>query len=94
MTDEPEAPPTRGVTVELLGTVDLAGEIEGMAGRQLRMRMVTIEAGRCSAQCTTTSADPASFARAGSCGAWHCTSASVGPIHEWLSRLVVGRYAR
>jgi quercetin dioxygenase-like cupin family protein len=43
---EPEvAPATRGVTVKLLGTVDLGPEIEGMAGRQLRMRMVTIEAG-------------------------------------------------
>ncbi|MDP9890360.1 cupin domain-containing protein [Pseudarthrobacter enclensis] len=36
---------TRGVTVELLATVDLAGEIDGMEGRQLRMRMVTIEPG-------------------------------------------------
>lgn len=42
---EPEAPGTRGVTVTGLATVDLAGEIEGMAGRQLRMRMVTIEPG-------------------------------------------------
>jgi quercetin dioxygenase-like cupin family protein len=39
------APPTRGVTVELLSTVDLGPEIEGMAGRQLRMRKVTIEPG-------------------------------------------------
>ena len=31
--------------VELLASVDLAGEIEGMAGRRLRMRMVTIEPG-------------------------------------------------
>jgi quercetin dioxygenase-like cupin family protein len=45
MSDEQGAPETRGVTVELLATVDLAGEIEGMAGRQLRMRMVTIEPG-------------------------------------------------
>ena len=36
---------TRGVTVELLATVDLGAEIEGMAGRQLRMRMVTIAPG-------------------------------------------------
>ena len=34
-----------GVAVTLLGTVDLGPEIEGMAGRQLRMRMVTIEPG-------------------------------------------------
>src|SRR5690242_12507232 len=45
MSDEPESPRTKGVTVKLLGTVDLAGEIEGMAGRQLRMRMVTIDPG-------------------------------------------------
>lgn len=36
---------TKGVTVEPLGTVDLGAEIEGMAGRQLRMRRVTIEPG-------------------------------------------------
>ena len=41
-----EVPPkTKGVAVEVLATVDLAGEIEGMEGRQLRMRMVTIEPG-------------------------------------------------
>ena len=45
MSNEPEVPETRGVTSELLATVDLAGEIEGMAGRQLRLRMVTIEPG-------------------------------------------------
>ena len=39
------APETRGVTSELLATVDLGLEIEGMEGRQLRMRMVTIEPG-------------------------------------------------
>ena len=38
-------PATKGVTVELLATVDLAGEIEGMEGRQLRMRKVTIAPG-------------------------------------------------
>jgi quercetin dioxygenase-like cupin family protein len=36
---------TSGVAVEVLATVDLAGEIEGMEGRQLRLRMVTIEPG-------------------------------------------------
>ena len=36
---------TKGVTVKLLSTVDLGPEIEGMAGRRLRMRMVTIEPG-------------------------------------------------
>jgi quercetin dioxygenase-like cupin family protein len=39
------APETQGVTVELLATVDLGPEIEGMAGRQLRMRLVSFEAG-------------------------------------------------
>ena len=39
------APATQGVTVRLLATLDLGPEIEGMAGRQLRMRMVTIAAG-------------------------------------------------
>ena len=39
------APETKGVTVQLLTSVDLGPEIEGMTGRQLRMRMVTIEPG-------------------------------------------------
>jgi quercetin dioxygenase-like cupin family protein len=39
------APETQGVTATLLATVDLGAEIEGMAGRQLRMRMFTIEPG-------------------------------------------------
>lgn len=38
-------PETRGVTVRELATVDLGPEIEGMGGRELRMRMVTIEPG-------------------------------------------------
>jgi hypothetical protein len=41
--NEQAAPETKGVTVKLLATVDLGPEIEGMAGRRLRMRMVTIE---------------------------------------------------
>jgi quercetin dioxygenase-like cupin family protein len=45
MSDEPAAPVTKGVAVEVLATVDLAPEIEGMEGRQLRMRLVTIEPG-------------------------------------------------
>ncbi len=45
MSNEQVAPETKGVTVRLLATVDLGPEIEGMAGRQLRMRMVTIEPG-------------------------------------------------
>ena len=45
MGNEPARPETRGVSVELLGTVDLDGEIEGLEGRQLRMRKVTMEPG-------------------------------------------------
>ena len=45
MADEEAVPATRGVTAELLATVDLGPEIEGMAGRQLRMRMFTFEPG-------------------------------------------------
>ena len=36
---------TKGVTEKLLAKVDLGPEIEGMAGRQLRMRVITIEPG-------------------------------------------------
>ncbi len=45
MSSEHAAPETQGVTTQLLGTVDLGPEIEGMAGRQLRMRKVTIAPG-------------------------------------------------
>lgn len=45
MSEDRAAHATSGVSVELLGTVDLAHEIEGMAGRMLRMRKVTIEPG-------------------------------------------------
>ena len=45
MSREPMGPETRGVEVELLATVDLGAEIQGMEGCQLRMRMVTIEPG-------------------------------------------------
>ena len=45
MRNEQAAPETKGVTVKLLAALDLGTEIEGMAGRQLRMRMVTIEPG-------------------------------------------------
>ena len=45
MSDEQVAHETKGVTVTLLAAVDLGPEIEGMAGRQLRMRMVTIDPG-------------------------------------------------
>ena len=45
MSDEQIAHETKGVTVKLLSTLDLGLEIEGMTGRQFRMRMVTIEPG-------------------------------------------------
>ncbi|GAA0994784.1 quercetin dioxygenase-like cupin family protein [Subtercola frigoramans] len=45
MNGDSAAPGTRGVAVELLASVDLGPELEGMDGRQLRMRMVTIEPG-------------------------------------------------
>ncbi len=45
MSDGRPAPESRGVTAELLTTVDLGPEIEGMEGRRLRMRKVTIEPG-------------------------------------------------
>jgi len=45
MSKQQAAPESKGVTVELLATVDLGPEIEGMAGRQLRMRKVTIDPG-------------------------------------------------
>src|SRR5574338_229441 len=45
MSDQQVAPETKGVIVQFLGSVDLGLEIEGMTGRQLRMRKVTIEPG-------------------------------------------------
>ena len=45
MSDEQAIPETRGVAMTVLATVDLAPEIEGMEGRQLRMRMFTFEPG-------------------------------------------------
>ena len=45
MSTEDAVPDTRGVSSELLTTVDLGPEIEGMAGRHLRMRMFTFEPG-------------------------------------------------
>ena len=59
MSKEQVAPETKGVSVKLLATVDLGPEIEGMAGRQLRMRMVTIEPGASSARFTTIKTDQA-----------------------------------
>jgi quercetin dioxygenase-like cupin family protein len=45
MSDAQAAPETRGVTVELLATVDLGPEIPGMDGLVLRTRRFTIEPG-------------------------------------------------
>lgn len=45
MNDDQVTVQTQGVTVELLATLDLGAEIEGMAGRQLRLRRVTVEPG-------------------------------------------------
>ncbi|TWI07302.1 cupin domain-containing protein [Aerolutibacter ruishenii] len=45
MSKEQASPETKGVTVQLLSTMDLGPEIEGMTGRQFRMRLVTIESG-------------------------------------------------
>jgi quercetin dioxygenase-like cupin family protein len=45
MSNEPPAPPTQGVAVQLLASLDLGPEIQGLAGRQLRMRRVTIAPG-------------------------------------------------
>jgi quercetin dioxygenase-like cupin family protein len=45
MKKEQAAPETKGVAVKLLAELDLGPEIEGMAERQLRMRLVTFEPG-------------------------------------------------
>lgn len=45
MDDGPVVPETQGVSVELLATIDLGAEIEGMAGRVLRMRRFTMAPG-------------------------------------------------
>jgi quercetin dioxygenase-like cupin family protein len=43
--DEERVPETTGVASELLATVDLGPEIEGMAGRELRLRIFTFAPG-------------------------------------------------
>lgn len=45
VSQERVAPETHGVMIETLAVVDLGPEIEGMAGRQLRMRLVTMRPG-------------------------------------------------
>jgi quercetin dioxygenase-like cupin family protein len=43
----PRTPPaaSKGFRTEVLATLDLANEIDGMVGRQLRMRRITVEPG-------------------------------------------------
>jgi hypothetical protein len=43
MSNEQVAPETRGVAVEVLTTVDLSREIEGMERRQLRMLEISVD---------------------------------------------------
>jgi quercetin dioxygenase-like cupin family protein len=45
VSEEEIVPETQGVAAQLLATVDLGPEIEGMVGRVLRMRMFTFEPG-------------------------------------------------
>ncbi len=45
MKNEQTSLETKGVIVKLLATLNLDSEIEGMKGRQLRMRMFTVEPG-------------------------------------------------
>lgn len=45
MSDEQAAIPTSGVAAEVLATVDLGPEIDGLAGHHLRMRRFTFEPG-------------------------------------------------
>ena len=45
MSNQQALPETNGVSVQFLGAVDLGPEIDGMTGRQFRMRRVTIEPG-------------------------------------------------
>jgi quercetin dioxygenase-like cupin family protein len=45
MSNQPAGRETSGVSVQVLSTIDLGNEIEGMEGRQLRMRLVTMEPG-------------------------------------------------
>lgn len=45
MSMEETAPETKGVSMQFIKAIDLGPEIEGMAGRQLRMRLFTFEPG-------------------------------------------------
>ncbi|HEV7526858.1 MAG TPA: cupin domain-containing protein [Acidimicrobiia bacterium] len=45
MSNDEAVPETRGVTAELLASLDLGAEIEGIEGLQFRMRRFTFEPG-------------------------------------------------
>ena len=45
MDTEHAVPETHGVTAQVLATVDLGPEIEGMDGRELRLRLFTFDPG-------------------------------------------------
>lgn len=45
MSNEETVPETRGVTAEVIATVDLGGEIEAMAGWRFRLRKFKFEPG-------------------------------------------------
>jgi quercetin dioxygenase-like cupin family protein len=45
MSDHDATSPTRGVTVELLASIDLGPEVDGLDGLVLRTRKVTMEPG-------------------------------------------------
>jgi quercetin dioxygenase-like cupin family protein len=47
LVQQSRSPPaeSKGFRTEVLATLDLADEIEGMSGRQLRMRRITVEPG-------------------------------------------------
>lgn len=49
MSSDETVPETTGVTADVLATVDLGAEIDGMAGWRFRMRRFTFEPGAVSA---------------------------------------------
>jgi quercetin dioxygenase-like cupin family protein len=45
MADQPAPPASDGVSVQLLAQLDLGAQVDGLEGRALRMRVVTMEPG-------------------------------------------------
>ncbi len=96
MGDGQMAPQTWGVTVELLASVDLGPEIPGMEGRQLRLRMVTIEPGGVFGPVHDHRGRPGTVyvlqgtitgpSRWGRYGIWAGCGAARGPEHSPLAR--------